>query len=98
MFLFLASFHLLFSSLLLLTFSNVLPSYLQAVAAAEYRGRENTAMSNLSDKLLAAANNFENSYTTTLDKQDLDAKTHDALYDLGATIRHLVEEIAEAVE
>lgn len=55
-------------------------------------------MSNLSDKLLAAASNFENSYKATLDSKDLDAKTHDALYDLGATIRHLVEEIAEAVE
>lgn len=55
-------------------------------------------MKNLALKLVKATEKFELDYKDTLNKADLDEKTFNVLYDLGADIKHLMDDVIIAVE
>lgn len=55
-------------------------------------------MNELALKLTKATEKFELSYKETLNQADLDTKTSNALYDLGADIKHLMDDVISAVD
>ena len=52
----------------------------------------------LSLKIIKATEKFELDYKETLNNADLDDKTFNALYDLGADIKHWMDDLAAIVE
>lgn len=55
-------------------------------------------MKDLSLKLLKATEQFELDYKETLNKADIDEKTFNVLYDLGADIKHLMDAVIAALD
>lgn len=55
-------------------------------------------MNDLAYKLTKAVEKFELNYKETLNQSDLDTKTINTLYDLGADIKHLMDEVILAVD
>lgn len=55
-------------------------------------------MNDLALKLTKATQNFELNYKETLNKANLDNNTFNVLYDLGAEIKHLMNEVISAVD
>lgn len=51
----------------------------------------------LRTKLISATNDFELEYKDTLNECSLDSKTIDTLYDLGADIRHLLDNVIDII-
>lgn len=52
-------------------------------------------MNELALKLIAAVGKFETNYKQTLNEADLDQNTINTLYDLGADIKHLMDEVID---
>lgn len=55
-------------------------------------------MNDLALKITKAVEKFELDYKETLNQSDLDAKTINTLYDLGADIKHMMDEIIIAID
>lgn len=55
-------------------------------------------MKNLSLQLIKVTEKFELDYKETLNNADLDEKTIHVLYDLGANIKHLMDDVITALE
>ncbi len=55
-------------------------------------------MKDLSYKLTKAVERFESNYKDTLNKSDLDDKTISTLYDLGADIKHLFDDVIDILD
>ena len=55
-------------------------------------------MSKLSTKLTAAVGRFETNYKETLNEAALDQNTTNALYDLGADIKHFMDEVIDILD
>lgn len=55
-------------------------------------------MNDLAFKLIKATEKFELDYKETLNNADLDSKTFNALYDLGADIKHLMDDVIKAID
>ena len=54
-------------------------------------------MNELALKLTAAVDKFELDYKETLTQADIDQNTINVLYDLGSDIKHLMDEVIDAV-
>lgn len=54
-------------------------------------------MNELALKLTAAVEKFELDYKETLNQADIDQNTINVLYDLGSDIKHLMDEVIDAV-
>lgn len=55
-------------------------------------------MKDLSGKLAKAVERFESNYKNTLNASDLDSKTSSTLYDLGADIKHLFDDVINILD
>lgn len=55
-------------------------------------------MKQLSLQLLKATEKFELNYKNTLNNADIDSKTSDVLYNLGADIKHLFDDVIDIIE
>ena len=55
-------------------------------------------MNKLAVKLTAAVGKFETNYTETLNEANLDQNTINTLYDLGADIKHLMDEVIDILD
>ena len=55
-------------------------------------------MNDLALKITKAVEKFELDYKETLNQSDLDVKTINTLYDLGADIKHMMGEIIIAID
>lgn len=55
-------------------------------------------MKDLALKLTIASNEFEKNYKETLNSSDVDVKTIHLLYDLGADIKHLMDDVIAAID
>ena len=55
-------------------------------------------MKQLSFQLLKATETFELNYKNTLNNADIDSKTSDVLYNLGADIKHLFDDVINIIE
>lgn len=55
-------------------------------------------MNDLAYKLTKAVEKFELNYKETLNQSDLDDKTINTLYNLGADIKHLMDEVILIVD
>ena len=64
----------------------------------EYIERSQTANEQISSKLTAAVGKFETNYKETLNEANLDQNTINTLYDLGADIKHLMDEVIDILD
>lgn len=55
-------------------------------------------MNDLALRLTKATEKFENNFKEKLDNAELDEKTNNALYDLGAVIKHLMDDVIDIVD
>ena len=55
-------------------------------------------MNKLAVKLTAAVGKFETNYKETLNEANLDQNTINTLYDLGANIKHLMDEVIDILD
>ncbi|MCI8800181.1 MAG: hypothetical protein HFH88_10270 [Lachnospiraceae bacterium] len=55
-------------------------------------------MKDMAFKITKAVEHFESSYKETLNKAEVDEKTYNALYSLGADIKHLFDDIIDILD
>ncbi len=72
--------------------------FLQDVAASEYVKKGGIVTNELAAKLTIAVEKFELDYKDTLNNANVDSKTINVLYDLGADIKHLMDDVIKIVD